>query len=193
MIILRFIFSFEFLKQLIKAAIFFTLITVLSLKVLNIVTYHNQHQVVPDVLGLELNKAIKILDENSLRYEVIDSAKFNAKLPPFAIIELIPGPGNEVKKDRKIYLTLNPSGYRKISVPNIIQITFRNAESMLKAVGFEIGKISFRNNIGKNMVLEIRYRGKKIAPGSVFPKTTKIDLVLGNGKRPGSSSTIETQ
>ena len=31
------------------------------------------------------------------------------------------------------------------------------------------------------MVLEIRYRGKKIAPGSVFPKTTKIDLVLGNG------------
>ena len=94
---------------------------------------------------------------------------------------MIPGPGNEVKKDRKIYLTLNPSGYRKISVPNIIQITFRNAESMLKAVGFEIGKISFRNNIGKNMVLEIRYRGKKIAPGSVFPKTTKIDLVLGNG------------
>ena len=181
MIILRFIFSFEFLKQLIKAAIFFTLITVLSLKVLNIVTYHNQHQVVPDVLGLELNKAIKILDENSLRYEVIDSAKFNSKLPPFAIIELIPGPGNQVKKDRKIYLTLNPSGYRKISVPNIIQITFRNAESMLKAVGFEIGKISFRNNIGKNMVLEIRYRGKKIAPGSVFPKTTKIDLVLGNG------------
>ncbi len=78
---------------------------------------------------------------------------------------------------------MNPSGYRKISVPNIIQITKRNAESMLKAVGLEVGKITYRDNIGKEMVLEIRYQGKKIAPGSVLPKTTKIDLILGNGNR----------
>ena len=88
-----------------------------------------------------------------------------------------------LKKDRKIYLTLNPSGYRKISIPNIIQITLRNAESMLKAVGFNIGKITYRNNIGKDMVLEIGYEGKRIVPGSVLPKTSKIDLVLGNGIR----------
>ena len=33
------------------------------------------------------------------------------------------------------------------------------------------------------MILEIRYQGKIIAPGSVLPKTTKIDLILGNGIR----------
>ena len=33
------------------------------------------------------------------------------------------------------------------------------------------------------MVLEIKYQGKKIEPGILLPKTTKIDLVLGNGKR----------
>jgi hypothetical protein len=33
------------------------------------------------------------------------------------------------------------------------------------------------------MVLEIRYKGNKIEPGILLPKTTKIDLVLGNGKR----------
>ncbi|MDC1402770.1 serine/threonine protein kinase, partial [Flavobacteriaceae bacterium] len=38
-------------------------------------------------------------------------------------------------------------------------------------------------NIGKDMVLEIRYEGEKIAPGVILPKTSKIDLVLGNGKR----------
>ena len=54
---------------------------------------------------------------------------------------------------------------------------------MLKAVGFNIGKITYRNNIGKDMVLEIGYEGKRILPGSVLPKTSKIDLVLGNGIR----------
>ena len=156
---------------------------ILTLKGLNIITHHNNHKLVPDIAGIVLNEAIKMLDENHLRYEVIDSAKFNPKLPPFAVIELFPESQSEVKKDRKIYLTLNPSGYRKISVPNIIQITKRNAESMLKAVGLEVGKITYRDNIGKEMVLEIRYQGKKIAPGSVLPKTTKIDLILGNGNR----------
>ena len=33
------------------------------------------------------------------------------------------------------------------------------------------------------MVLEIRHKGEKIIPGTVLPKTSKIDLVLGNGKR----------
>ena len=73
--------------------------------------------------------------------------------------------------------------HRKLSVPNVIQITKRNAETRLTAVGFELGEISYRNNIGKDMVLEIRYQGDKIEPGVVLPKTSKIDLVLGNGKR----------
>ena len=65
----------------------------------------------------------------------------------------------------------------------MIQITKRNAESTLKAIGFQIGEYSYQDDIGKDMVLEIRYKGKKIAPGILLPKTSKIDLVLGNGKR----------
>ena len=33
------------------------------------------------------------------------------------------------------------------------------------------------------MVLEVMHNGKIIEPGVLLPKTTKIDLVLGNGKR----------
>ncbi|MFQ3350823.1 MAG: beta-lactam-binding protein with PASTA domain [Candidatus Marivariicella framensis] len=180
---LKFLISGTFVKLIIKSIVFLTFFIILTLKALELITYHEKHELVPDISGIELNDAIKILNENYLRYEVIDSAKFNPKLPPYAVIEVFPVPLSEVKKDRKIYLTLNPSGYRKISIPNIIQITRRNAESMLRAVGFDIGKIMYRNNIGKDMVLEIRYQGKVIAPGSVLPKTTKIDLILGNGIR----------
>ena len=43
--------------------------------------------------------------------------------------------------------------------------------------------ISYKDNIGKGMVLEIQYQGKRIEPGILLPKTSAIDLVLGNGKR----------
>ena len=78
---------------------------------------------------------------------------------------------------------MNPSGYRKITLPNIIQITKRNAVSLLKSVGFEVGEYTYRDNIGKDMVLEVMHDGEMIEPGVLLPKTTKIDLVLGNGKR----------
>ena len=39
------------------------------------------------------------------------------------------------------------------------------------------------DNIGKDMVLEIRFEGRKIMPGDILSKASKIDLVLGNGKQ----------
>ena len=99
------------------------------------------------------------------------------------VISHIPSKGDEVKKNRKIYLTLNPSGYRKITIPNLIQITKRNAETIISSVGFNLGKITYKDNIGKDMVLEIYHEGEKVAPGKLLPKTSIIDLVLGNGKR----------
>jgi beta-lactam-binding protein with PASTA domain len=77
---------------------------------------------------------------------------------------------------------LNPKSYREISVPNVIQITQRNAETKLQAVGFIIGEKKYKNDIGKNMVLEIEYKGEKIDPGVLLPKNSAIDLILGNGK-----------
>ena len=150
---------------------------------LKIITNHNDHQIVPNLIGTHIKDLDNIILENKLRYEIIDSSKFVDNFQPLTVISHIPSQGDEVKKNRKIYLTLNPSGYRKITVPNLIQITKRNAESLLKSTGFELGEISYRDNIGKDMVLEIQYKGNKIEPGILLPKTSKIDLVLGNGKR----------
>ena len=45
----------------------------------------------------------------------------------------------------------------------------------------EIGEISYIDNIGKDMVIQILYDQKEINPGVLIPKKSKIDLVLGNG------------
>jgi len=180
---LRFLFSKSFLRQLCYAFVVSCLVLIGVYYGLSAATQNNQHVTVPDVETLSLEEIPSIFERYELRYEVLDSAKFNPNYPPYAVIEQLPKAGSEVKRGRKIYFTLNPSGFRKLKVPDVIQITKRNAETRLTAVGFELGEITYRDNIGKDMVLEIRYEGKKIAPGVILPKTSKIDLVLGNGKR----------
>ncbi|MGB2085754.1 MAG: PASTA domain-containing protein [Flavobacteriaceae bacterium] len=180
---LRFLFSKTFLLQLALAFLVGCLVLVGVFYGLKTMTQNNEHIQVPDFETLPLSEISTAIERFELRYEVLDSAKFNPNYPPLAVIEQTPKAGSEVKRGRKIYFTLNPSGYRKLKVPNVIQITKRNAETRLTAVGFEIGSFSYRDNIGKDMVLEIRYQGKKIQPGTTLPKTSKIDLVLGNGKR----------
>ena len=183
MIFLRFLLSKVFLKTFFKASLFFVLFLGFCFGALNLYTQHGNHIQVPDLETLDLVFVASVLEQKELRFQVLDSAKFNSEYPPFSVIEQNPTAGSDVKKGRKIYLTVNPSGYRKLSVPNLIQITKRNAETRLTAVGFQLGEISYRDNIGKDMVLEIRYQGNKIEPGIVLPKTSKIGLVLGNGKR----------
>lgn len=180
---LRFFISKLFLSHLLLAIILMLFLIGVCLFGLHSFTEHGKHVKVPNIEAFTLREVKLIIEQSKLRFEVLDSTKYNPNYPPLSVIEQIPVAGSEVKRGRKIYLTINPSGYRRLSVPNIIQITKRNAKTKLTAVGFEVGEITYRNNIGKNMVLEIRYNGEKIKPGTVLPKTSKIDLVLGNGKR----------
>jgi beta-lactam-binding protein with PASTA domain len=150
---------------------------------LGFVTQHNNYVKVPRLFGLDISKAVQSAKSKSLNIIILDSAKFNPNYPPLTVLEQFPDHDKQVKKGRKIYLTLNPVGYKKMKVPNIIQITLRNAETLLNAVGFEVGDLIYKDNIGKDMVLEIRHEGKKINPGHSLQQRKKIDLVLGNGKK----------
>ena len=180
---LRFLFSKSFFKQLVYIGLTSGVLFFVVSFGLKIITKHNSYFIVPDLEGIPITALPSLMVEENLRYEVIDSTRFVPSLPPLSVISHLPDAGSEVKENRKIYLTVNPSGYRKVTVPNLIQITKRNAESLLKSTGFQLGEYTYQDNIGKDMVLEIQFQGKKIEPGVLLPKTSKIDLVLGNGKR----------
>jgi beta-lactam-binding protein with PASTA domain len=179
---IKYIFSKYFFKQLFKAIVLTLFFVLVLYFYLNITTNHNKYINVPELKGVNLNKAKVILEENNLSYVILDSALYNPDYPKFSVLEQLPKSNSQVKKNRKIYLTLNPSNYGKVSVPNIIQITQRSANSSLLASGLEIGDVSYENNIGKDMVLEILFNGNKLNIGDMVPKKSKIDLILGNGK-----------
>ncbi|MFD0843949.1 PASTA domain-containing protein [Flaviramulus multivorans] len=148
-------------------------------------TNHGDFETVPDLKGKSINVAQVELEDNNLVMQIQDSANYNPDYPKFSVIEQDPVAGAKVKEDRKIYITLNPSGYRKIRVPDgLIDKTYRQVKPTLEALGFKVGKITYVDNIGKDMVLKLSHQGTTIESGDKLPKTSVIDLVLGNGNRP---------
>ena len=180
---LRFFISKSFFLALLQAGVVGVGLIFLLFLVLHFHTRQNRLIAVPDLHQIPLAEAEDLLSDLRLNFEVIDSTQFNPEIAPLSVVEHQPRAHDEVKQGRKIYLTLNPSTYRKVSVPNVVQVTYRNATSSLHAVGLEVGNISYRNNIGKDMVLALRFEGDEIDPGAKIPKSSKVDLVLGNGKR----------
>ncbi|WP_101450039.1 PASTA domain-containing protein [Aquimarina sp. MAR_2010_214] len=178
----KFIYSKIFLIQMVIAVAMIAILSYVALEWLESTTNHHQRIVVPSLSKKTLDEVGKILEEKELRYEVQDSASFNPDYPRYSVLEQNPVAGSEVKENRKIYVTLNPSGYRKIEVPNVVQRTRRQAEPKLVALGFKIGSVTYQPNIARDMVLELRHNGKRLKPGTKLMKTSVIDLVLGDGR-----------
>lgn len=179
--VLQYLKSKEFLRTVILIVAISLLMLFGLIRWLGYYTKHDEKIEVPNLEKLSLDEAEKVLGDYSLNYVVIDSASFNPKFPPKSIIEQNPMPGDFVKENRKIYLTLNPSDYRKIAVPNVLDQTKRQVVIQLKSLGFRIGKERYIKDLGKDVVRGLEIRRKKVKPGDRLPKNTVIDLVLGDG------------
>jgi len=183
MSLIQFLKSKAFLKQLAIAFVALIVIGFFTMQFLKWTTNHGEFIKVPDLKGKTLATVEIELNDNDLMMEIQDSANFNPKYPKFSVIEQYPKAGAQVKENRKIYLTLNPSGYRKVPVPNIVRRTYRQAKPTLETLGFQVGKVTYVDDIGKDEVISISYKGETIKAGRKLPLTSKIDVVLGNGKR----------
>ena len=178
---LNFLKSKSFLIQLALSLVLVIVLVLVTLSWLKSTTNHGEFVEVPDFSKLSVMEMRKSVEDAGLRYEVLDSATFNPDYPRFSIIEQDPLAGTKVKTNRKIYFTVNPSGYKKVTIPNIKQVTKRNATSMLKAVGLDVQRVTYIDELGKDMVYEIKYKGKYVKPGDKLPKTSKVELICGNG------------
>lgn len=178
----KFLFTKLFLKQLGYAVLVLIGLSFVILTWLRFSTHHGQQIEVPDLAKMNLEEAEEALSVLDLKYEIMDTTNFNPEFPYQTVIEQIPRAGKFVKENRKIYISINRSGYPMIEIPMVLGKTMRQAEPSLRAVGFEIGKIRYRKYIAKDELLEMSHEGKKIQPGEKLQKTSVIDLVLGDGK-----------
>jgi beta-lactam-binding protein with PASTA domain len=184
---LNFLRSKIFLINVGLALVALVVIAWFTLQWLKSSTHHGELVEVPNVAKMSVMEMREAIEGANLRYQVLDSANYDPEYPRFSVIDQDPPAGNMVKENRKIYVTINPSGYKKVTVPNIVQVTQRNAASMLRAVGLDVERVTYIDELGKDMVYYARFKGKNISPGDKLPKTSKIELICGNGTIPGQA------
>lgn len=167
-----------FLKNLIAAVAVIFLITLTAQWFLSVRTRHGQEIEVPDFTSKSLEDATQMASQYKFRLEVSDSV-FVSRLPRGSIYSQNPAPGSKVKEGRRILLTINANQMKKVSVPNLVGLSLRQARTELQERGLYVGNLSYREDIATNNVLEQKYKGKTIKAGRKIETESKIDLVLG--------------
>lgn len=179
---IKFLTTKTFWLQVVLALITTVILVFFVFKWMKSDTKHGETVDVPDLAKLQLDDAEAEMDNRLLRLEVLDSANYNPDFPKYSIIEQNPEPGKKVKEGRKVYIKLNPSGYQKIEMPNLIRHTLRQTIPTLETLGFKVGDTTYKQDIAKDAVLEMYVDDKEIKPGDEVMKTKTVDLVLGDGK-----------
>ena len=177
---LQFITSKLFIKHLaisVGVLIALILITLLGLR---IYTHHGQTIEVPDLTGYTIDEAREMTKAKELRFDLVDSV-YNNERKKGTVIDQNPPAGFQVKKNRRILITSNAFNPEKVNMPNVVGVSHRQAKSMLKSVGLEVGKLIHVPDIAINNVLRQQLDNKEVAPGAMVEKGTKVDLVLGSG------------
>jgi beta-lactam-binding protein with PASTA domain len=188
----KYLTSRVFFAQMLAAMAIFALIAYLFFHWITFTTNHGQEITVPDLSKLSAEQAEEKLEAIDLDYIILDTVDFKPEFPKLTIVEQEPKAGAKVKEGRKIYIKINASKYTMVVVPDLIEKTYRQAVPTLTAVGLLEGTITYKPYLGKDMVLEVRMNGKKLKAGDKVLKSSKIDLVLGDGKVVFDDTTIDS-
>ena len=178
----KYLTSRVFLMQILAALAIVATLGYLFMHWLTFTTDHGHEIAVPDLRKLTEEQVQTKLDELDLDYILLDSVDYRSDFPQFSVVEQDPTPGTKVKVGSKVYIKINSSGFSSVRIPDLIEKTYREAVPTLKALGLDEGNVTYVPNLGKDMVLEMRFKGRNLKVGDKVLKSSKIDLVLGDGK-----------
>jgi beta-lactam-binding protein with PASTA domain len=168
------------LTRILLAGIVVVVLSWLTLIVLDDYTRKGEAIEVPDLRGLYQEEAANILRAQNLYIEVIDSV-YNKQLPLGTIVEQIPSAGSSVKQYRSIFLILNKKESRTIPLPDVNDISFRQADALLRSLGLNVSHVEYRPSEFKDLVITVRYQGESIDPGTRLPEAASLVLIVGSG------------
>lgn len=183
--------SKAFFISLIAALVILVAGVFLALKWLEKTTNHGQQIEVPSLVKLDTDQAIQVLEKNNLRMVVLDTLDYDKEFPPLTILEQDPAPKTGVKVNRKIYVKINAAGYGKVIMPELQQLTYRQALATIKSLGLKEGTISYQSFIGKDVVLKVLYNGKALTKGDKVSKNSRVDFILGDGRASYSAEELD--
>ena len=168
-----------FRKTLLIAVISIFVFLLIIFYSLNFYTRHGEGLPVPKLKGLAVEEAVELLESKGFRYQ-IDSVYLIDK-DPGMVVEQDPDANTNVKINRTIYLTIITRLAPDINFPDIDGKTFLEARSIINNYGLKLGDTSYISDVARDVVLDIKVKGRTVSTDQQIPKGSRIDLVLGDG------------
>ena len=136
-------------------------------------TRHNEQKLVPDVIGMTEENAATLILGRELNFEVVDSVYRTGALPG-AIVDQDPKADSFVKKERKIYLIINAKAAQMTKLPEVVDLSLRQAQALLAGADFKIKEVIYQPSDYRDLVLEVLYDDK-------IPTYSELILHVGDG------------
>lgn len=144
-------------------------------------TNHGQDIRVADIRGMYLRDLEPFSKEFGFKFVVRDSV-YDPDKEPGEIIAQSPQAGEHVKKNRTFYVVVAASLPASVQMPDLQDLSLRQAEALLETYGLKVGGKTTVPSIVKGAVVGQRYQGEDIEPGSLIRRGSSIDLQIGDGK-----------
>ena len=155
------------------------IVIIIALFALDSYTRHGSEVVMPNFIGMDSQELLKKENESKDYIIVVSDYLFDKKSPPGTVLKQDPHVGEMVKKGRKVYVTVSSNTPPKVEMPQLVDVSLRQAEIMLKAIGLVPGTIIYKPSLYENAVLEQLYNGRPVAPKTKISMGETITLVVG--------------
>ncbi len=146
----------------------------------DIFTGHGQETQVPDVRNLPLDEAVIKIEDAGFEWEISDSV-FNEELKPGIVISQEPKGNAYAKKVRKIFLKINAFNPKSMLLPQVVDMSMRQAQSLLKSMGYKYVGVDSVPSPYEGLVLGVKVNGHQVPPGTKVSIDAQIRLTVGDG------------
>lgn len=155
----------------------------LILQSLKLYTRHGQFILLADFTGKPLDELVQFADEKGLKVIITDSI-YDENMPPRTIRVMDPQPNTGVKSGRKIYVTIISSAPDFVPMPDIRELSLRQAVETLNLSGLRVDYLSYVEGPFQNSVIGQRIGTRSLRPGELVPRNSKIVIIVEKGEIP---------
>ncbi|MFG6381450.1 MAG: PASTA domain-containing protein [Muribaculum sp.] len=152
----------------------------ITLVALDVWTGHGKYEVVPNMRGLTYNQATAALAAAGLKVELSDSI-YDEHTQPGTVLDQSPRPNTKVKPNRVVYLTVNAFSPKMVSIPNLADMSLRQARSVLEGIGIKHIREHYVPSEYRDLVIGAKFNGISLQPGARIPASATVTIEVGGG------------
>ena len=158
------------------------LLIFLIMEGIDVYTQHGKSVLVPNLKGMNKEEAQMMLRNRGLDCVVVDSSYDKDKVSG-CILEQNPSDGQNVKKGRIIYLTVNSLTMPMQTIPDVADnSSVRQATAKLISAGFILTDNESVSG-ERDWVYGVKYQGRQLMLGEKVPTGATLTLMVGNGMK----------